>query len=306
MKILVTGGAGFIGSHIVDALIDQGHDVCIVDNLSTGDQLNVNPKAKLHICDINGSELINIFETEKPEMVFHVAAQIDVRKSVADPAADAKENIIGSINVLECCKKVGVKKIIFSSTGGAIYGEADVLPTPETYSEKPISPYGIAKLAVEKYLHYYQVVHGLSYVVLRYANVYGPRQNNKGEAGVVAIFCTKILNGVSPVINGDGEQTRDYVCVFDVVSANILALNKDVLGIYNIGTGKESSVNQLAREIKTALGSEMDFSHGEAKVGEQQRSCLDNSKAKKELAWEPKFNLQQGIKETANWFSGSI
>jgi len=302
MKILVTGGAGFIGSNLVDALINVGHDVCVVDNLSTGQKENLNAKAKLFEMDIADKKLSEVFDREKPEAVFHLAAQIDVRKSVADPVADAQINILGSINLLENCKKFGVKKFIFSSTGGAIYGDADIIPTPETYEQKPISPYGICKLSVEKYLHYYHVVFGLPYIILRYANVYGPRQNFQGEAGVVAIFCSKLLAGNQPTIWGAGKQTRDYVFVGDVVAANLAALKSDKVDIYNVGTSVETDVNQLAEEIKKNISTDLEFSYGEAKVGEQQRSCLDYSKIKKELGWEPKVKLIEGIKKTVEWF----
>jgi UDP-glucose 4-epimerase len=302
MKILVTGGAGFIGSNLVDASINVGHDVCVVDNLSTGQKENLNAKAKLFEMDIADKKLSEVFDREKPEAVFHLAAQIDVRKSVADPVADAQINILGSINLLENCKKFGVKKFIFSSTGGAIYGDADIIPTPETYEQKPISPYGICKLSVEKYLHYYHVVFGLPYIILRYANVYGPRQNFQGEAGVVAIFCSKLLAGNQPTIWGAGKQTRDYVFVGDVVAANLAALKSDKVDIYNVGTSVETDVNQLAEEIKKNISTDLEFSYGEAKVGEQQRSCLDYSKIKKELGWEPKVKLIEGIKKTVEWF----
>ncbi len=302
MKILVTGGAGFIGSNLVDALIEQGHDVVIVDNLSTGRKENLNNNAKFYELDIQDKKLAEVFVAEKPEAVFHLAAQIDVRKSVADPMADAQANILGSLNLLENCRKSGVKKFIFSSTGGAIYGEADIVPTPETYFEKPISPYGIAKLSIEKYLNFYHVVHGLNYVVLRYGNVYGPRQNSHGEAGVVAIFCDKLLAGTQPVIFGDGKQTRDYVYVADVVTANLAALDSDKIDNYNVGTGLESDVNKIAELIKENIDTDLEFTHGPAKAGEQQRSCLDYSKIKKDLGWLPQTMLKQGIAATVEWF----
>ncbi len=308
MKILVTGGAGFIGSHIVDALIEENHEVFVVDNLSTGKKENLpacagrNPKAKFFKLDITEKKLEKVFKAEKPQVVFHLAAQIDVRKSVADPVWDAKQNILGSINLLENCKNFGVKKIIFSSTGGAIYGDTDKIPTTEDHLERPLSPYGIAKLAIEKYLHYYQQIFGLNYIALRYANVYGPRQNSKGEAGVVAIFCDKLLAEQQPVINGDGKQTRDYVYVSDVVKANLLALNSLKIGIYNIGTSVETDVNQLAALIKSNINTDLEFSHGQAKAGEQQRSCIDYTKAKIDLGWQPEIKLEEGIKKTVDWF----
>ena len=304
MNILVTGGAGFIGSHIVDALIQKGHHVVVIDNLSTGKKENVNSGVTLIEFDINDSSLLDIFKREKIEVVFHTAAQIDVRKSVANPVEDARHNILGSINVLEACRAHHIKKIIFSSTGGAIYGDTEIIPTPETHAEQPISPYGIAKLAVEKYLHYYQVVHGLNYTILRYANVYGPRQNSKGEAGVVALFCDQLVAGKSPIINGDGTQTRDYVYVGDVVNANLAALDGDHVGIFNIGTGIETDINKLSALLVEALGKPIVFSYGPAKPGEQRRSCLDYSYAKKDLKWQPYVSLADGLHDTFNWFKG--
>jgi len=306
MKILVTGGAGFIGSNLVDALILGGHQVAVIDNLSTGNKANLNPAAEFFKIDINDKFLTDVFTSVKPEIVFHLAAQIDVRKSVADPVWDAQQNILGSINLLENCKKSQVKKVIFSSSGGAIYGDTDKIPTAENHLELPISPYGIAKLAIEKYLNYYHQVFGLPYIALRYSNVYGPRQNAKGEAGVVAIFCDKLLLNQSPIINGTGEQTRDYVYVGDVVKANLAAFKSDKVGIYNIGTGVETDVNQLVKEIMENLKINVDFSHGPANVGEQLRSCLDWQKAKKDLDWRPEVGLEQGIRETVNWFNKKI
>jgi UDP-glucose 4-epimerase len=227
MKILVTGGAGFIGSHVVDAYLELGHEVVVVDNLSSGSIENLNPKAKFYKMDIRDSDIEDLFKNEKPDIVNHHAAQMDVRKSVEDPIYDADVNIIGSLNLLQNCIRYGVKKFIFASTGGAIYGEQDYFPADEEHPTRPLSPYGVAKLTVEKYLYFYKEVHGLNYVVLRYANIYGPRQNPHGEAGVVAIFTSKMLKGEQPVINGDGFQTRDYTFVGDVVRANVLALNYD-------------------------------------------------------------------------------
>ena len=303
MKILVTGGAGFIGSNLVDALIDKGHEVLVVDNLSTGSKDNINNKAKFFEVDISINEKIkDIIDPERPEVIFHLAAQIDVRKSVANPQWDAQQNIIGSLNILENAKNYGVKKIFFASTGGAIYGDTTDIPTPETHAEVPISPYGIGKLTVEKYLDYYHKVFNLPYIVLRYGNVYGPRQDSKGEAGVVAIFAGQALAGQNPIINGDGKQTRDYVFVDDVVSANLKALDFDSVGIFNIGTGKETNVNDLAELIKKNVQVDIEFTHGPANLGEQQRSCLDWSKAKNELNWQPEINIEQGIKQTLEWF----
>jgi len=301
MKILVTGGAGFIGSHFVDRLIEDGHQVVIVDNLSTGKKENINLKAKFYQIDISDAELLDIFKEEELEVVFHLAAQIDIRKSVADPIEDAKTNILGSLNLLENCKKFNIKKVVFISTGGAIYGDADIVPTPEEYSALPVSPYGVAKLSVEKYLNYYYQIFGLNYVVLRLANVYGPRQDPLGEAGVVAIFCNKLSKNEQPTIYGDGKQTRDYVFVEDIVNAGILALKQDKIGIFNVGTGKEISVNELFQELARIIGIKIESIHKPLRIGEQQRSCLDYSKIKQELGWEAKYSLEQGLSKTIKW-----
>ena len=302
MKFLVTGGAGFIGSHLVDRLIKGGHKVVVIDNLSTGRKENLNPKAKFYKIDICSYRISQIFKKEKPEVVFHYAAQIDVRKSVKDPVEDAKINILGTLNILENCKKYNIRKVIFASTGGAIYGDADIVPTPETYPELPLSPYGIAKLTIEKHLSYYYKVFGLPYVSLRLANVYGPRQNSKGEAGVVAIFCDKMLSKKQPIINGDGKQTRDFVFVDDVVEANISALKKDKVGIFNIGTARETDVNTLFKKLRELTDSKCAKIHGPTLPGEQKRSCLDYSEAKRELGWQPKYSLDKGLKKTVEWF----
>ncbi len=303
MRILVTGGCGFIGSHLVEELIKQGHWVVVVDNLSTGKKENLNPKARFYQIDIQDPEISQIFQKEKPEVVFHFAAQIDVRKSVEDPMSDAKINILGSLNLIQDFIQVsGHKKFIFASSGGAIYGDTNVIPTPEGHLENPESPYGITKLTVEKYLWFYKKAYGLDYLSLRLANVYGPCQNSKGEAGVVAIFADKMLSGSQPIINGSGCQTRDFVYVKDVVESALLAMKKEKSGIYNIGTAKETSINEIFRKIKELTGSNCQEIHGPEKPGEQKRSCLDYSKAKKELNWQPKYNLEEGLKETVKWF----
>ncbi len=304
MKILVTGGAGFIGSHLVDLLIGKNHEVAIIDNLSTGQRENINPKAKFLEADITDFEKIEeIFQNEKPEVVYHFAAQIDVRKSVSDPLNDARTNILAGLNLIGLAQKYGARKFIFSSTGGAIYGDTDRRPTTEDHSEWPLSPYGIAKLTTDKYLNYYHQIHGLKFISLRYGNVYGPRQNPHGEAGVVAIFLNKMLKGDQPTINGDGLQTRDYVFVEDVARANLAALeNFDKIGIYNVGTGIETDVNQLFQEINKNFESKFQEQHGPAKLGEQKTSCLDASKIKKDLGWEPQVNFTKGIKKTFEWF----
>lgn len=306
MKILITGGAGFIGSNIQDRLIKLGHKIFVVDNLSTGFHKNLNPKAKFHKIDIQSPKIKDIFAKNKFDAVIHHAAQIDLRKSVDDPIKDAKINILGTINLLENCRKFKVKKVVFASTGGAIYGEADKIPTPETYAPYPVSPYGVEKLSAEYYLNYYYEIFGLKFVALRYSNVYGPRQNPYGEAGVVAIFAKKLLNNTGPVINGDGKNTRDYVYVDDVVDANILALKLKQNGFYNIGTGVETSVNQVFQKIKKHAKSDLKPVYGSAKAGEQKRSALDSRKAHIELGWMPEVSLDQGIKRTVEWFIGSL
>ena len=304
MKILLTGGAGFIGSHVTDELIAKGNDVVIIDNLSTGFEYNINPKAKFVKTDITDFKKIeNIFAEESPEIIYHFAAQIDVRKSVSDPLFDAETNIMGTLNLIKLSSDFKIKKFIFSSTGGAIYGDTDVRPTPENHPEWPLSPYGIAKLATDKFLNYYNEIFGLKYVSLRYGNVYGPRQNPHGEAGVVAIFLNKMLKGEQPIINGDGDQTRDYVYVEDVVKANILALeNIDKVGIYNVGTSIEISVNDLFKEINKNFDNKYKEVHGPAKLGEQKTSCLNYDKIKKDMNFIPKTDFSEGIKETYKWF----
>jgi UDP-glucose 4-epimerase len=303
MKVLVTGGAGFIGSHIVDGLIKEGYDVVVVDDLSSGKKEYVNTKAKFHQLDIQDSSIEEVFRKEAPDYVSHQAAQKDVRVSVSDPIFDAKVNILGTINLLQNCIKNNTKKVIFASTGGAIYGEQEVFPAPETHPLRPISPYGITKLVAEKYLYYYRAIHGLEYTSLRYSNVYGPRQDPYGEAGVVAIFVKKMINKEQPIINGDGEQTRDYVYVEDVVKANIQAIkNNATNNIFNIGTGKETSVNQLFNHLREIINPSMNVEHGPAKEGEQRRSVIDYSRATEVLHWQPKVSLLEGIKDTYEYF----
>lgn len=301
-KILVTGGAGFIGSNLVDALIDEGHDVVVVDNLYSGKRENLNPKAKFYQIDICGQELERVFQKERPDIIDHHAAQIDLRKSVSDPIFDAQINILGSINVLSNCQKYKVKKVIFASTGGAIYGDASVLPTPEDYPAWPVSPYGIAKLTVEHYLYFYHYVYGLPFIALRYGNVYGPRQDPHGEAGVVAIFTQKMLKGEQPIINGDGLQTRDFVFVSDVVKANLAAVVSNYTGPINIGTSKLININLIFNTLNKLIGGKAKEIHREVKKGEQKTSCLNINKAKQILGWEPKVELEEGLKKTVDYF----
>ncbi|MDP2641146.1 MAG: NAD-dependent epimerase/dehydratase family protein [Candidatus Yanofskybacteria bacterium] len=301
MRILITGGAGFIGSHVVDLLIQKGYSVAIVDNLSTGKKRNINPRARFYKLDIKSPKLKEVFKKEKPKAVFHFAAQISVRKSTHDPIADAKENILGSLNVLENCVKHKVKKIIFTSTGGAMYGDAKVIPTPETYPTRPVSPYGVAKLTVEHYLHYYHKIYGLSYVALRLANVYGPRQDPFGEAGVVAIFTNALLIGKRPIIYGTGKQTRDFVFVGDVAEAVSKALHRKTDGIFNIGTGRETSVQELFSALKKITASKQEVRRGPDRLGEQERSCLECGEAENVLGWNPQNPLEQGLRETVDF-----
>jgi UDP-glucose 4-epimerase len=303
MKILVTGGAGFIASHIADKYIELRYDVVVVDNLYTGKREFVNPKARFYEADIRDKEKIRkIFEEEKPEILNHHAAQMDVRKSVADPGFDAQVNIIGLINLMEAGRISGLKKVIFASSGGAIYGDASALPTPETFWPKPASPYGISKWTTEHYLDFYYQAYGIDYTALRYGNVYGPRQNPHGEAGVVAIFTQRLLNNQQPMINGDGKQTRDFVYVGDVVNANIKALNSAVSLTVNIGTGKQTDINTIYDLLVKLTGTNFPQDHREAKPGEQRVSVLDNKFAKQKLGWEPITELDQGLEETVKYF----
>jgi len=302
MNILVTGGAGFIGSNIVDEYIAAGHNVIIIDNMSTGVKDYINPKGTFYEMDICGESISKVFEKHKIEVINHHAAQIDLRKSVEDPKFDIEVNVLGSVNLLQNAVKYGVKKFIFASTGGAIYGEHDYFPADELHPTRPYAPYGINKLTVEKYLFYYNHVYGLDYIVLRYANVYGPRQNPHGECGVIAIFTDKILKGIKPLINGDGLQTRDYVYVSDVVKANVLGLGARKSAIYNIGTSKETDVNYIFDRINSFAGTNFTEKHGPAKMGEQRRSVLSFEKISNELGWQPEVDIETGLKTTTEYF----
>jgi len=307
LKILVTGGAGFIASHITDALVNEGHQVVVLDDLSSGFEKNVNPKAKLVVGDICDKELVEkLFSEEKFDLVNHHAAQMDVRRSVKDPAFDANTNIIGTINLLQNAIKYKVKKFMFASTGGAVYGEQTYFPADENHPTQPRSPYGISKLAVEKYLYFYNAEYGLNYTILRYANIYGPRQNPFGEAGVVAIFSTKLLKGEQPIINGSGEQTRDYVFVGDVVKANLLTLNDTANDIYNVGTGIETNVNQLFHKLNSIIKANKEEKHGPAAPGEQMRSVITSEKLFKKFGWKPSTTLDEGLKLTVDFFRNNL
>ncbi|HSE91291.1 MAG TPA: NAD-dependent epimerase/dehydratase family protein [Candidatus Binatia bacterium] len=302
MKIVVTGGAGFIASHIVDAYIRLGHEVYVIDDFSTGQSRNLNPSGKVFNLDIADPKAAKSLAEIKPDVLNHHAAQMDVRRSVADPTFDARINIIGFINLLEACKDVGVKKIIFSSSGGAVYGDREPIPATEEHETLPLSPYGVSKLTGELYLGYYHMAFGLPYVALRYANVYGPRQSTLGEAGVVAIFIAQLLAGKTPVINGDGKQTRDYVFVGDVVRANVAALDVSFSGAVNIGAGKETDVVTICELLRDGIGSPVEAIHGPAKLGEQRRSCLETALARKVLGWRPEVGLKEGLQQTIAYY----
>ena len=306
MKVLVTGGAGFIGSHIVDSCLAEGHDVVILDNLSTGERAKINPDAKFVEGDIRDADLVNaLFLEERFDAVNHHAAQLDVRVSVASPAFDAEQNIIGSVNLLQAAATTGVERFVFASSGGTVYGDQQVFPADETHSTEPISPYGVSKLSVEKYLGFFAHQYGLRYVVLRYTNVYGPRQSSHGEAGVVAIFCDRMLRGEDVTINGTGEQTRDYVCAPDVARANMLALHymdAHERGIFNICTNTEVTVNHLFHTLNDLMGGQFAEQHGPAKPGEQFRSVCSWEKAQRDLGWAPQIDFREGISATLEYF----
>ncbi len=301
MNILVTGGAGFIGSHIVDAYINEGHSVVIIDDLSTGDIKNINPGAEFIKQDISKSEIETIFKEFRFEIVNHHAAQINVRRSLEDPLFDAQVNIIGSLNLLNLSAKYRIKKFIFSSSGGAIYGEPKTYPITEDFQPEPLSPYGVAKLAVEHYIKVFAKLYNFQYVILRYSNVYGPRQISKSEAGVISIFINQILESKECFVNGDGEQIRDYVYVGDVVRANLLALNAHS-DYFNIGTGIETSVNRLLEVLERILKKKIPHQHRAPIPGEVLKNVLDYSKARKVLCWSPEVLLEKGIELTYKYF----
>lgn len=307
MRIVVTGGAGFIASQIVDAYIHRGHEVHVFDDFSSGQKSNLNAQATLHQIDIAEREAGDRIARIRPDILNHHAAQMDVRHSVADPAFDARVNILGFIHLLEACKNAGVKKVLFASSGGAVYGEQEVFPAAESHVTRPASPYGVSKLAGELYLSYYHQAFGMPYIALRYANVYGPRQSTRGEAGVVAIFLSLLLSGKTPVINGDGRQTRDYVYVGDVVAANVAALEADFVGPINIGTGVETDVVTLFKHLRDAVGvPRAEAQHGPAKIGEQRRSSVDATRAAERLGWRPKVALAEGLRRTAAYYQETM
>jgi UDP-glucose 4-epimerase len=310
-KALVTGGAGFIGSHVADALLEHGFSVDILDNLSSGERRNVPAKATLHELDITSSDAARLVRDSKYDAICHLAAQIDVRKSVADPGFDASVNVGGTLNLVEAVRQSPhPTRFVFSSTGGAIYGDFVDVPTPEHAAKDPESPYGIAKLSAEYYLAYYARVHGLDTVALRYSNVYGPRQNPHGEAGVVAIFCARILEGKPLTVFGEGTQTRDYVYVGDVARANVAAVTRSLarpaqldVRAFNVGTSRQTTVLELANSLKRAAQSDVPVQHAPARTGEQQRSAIIIDKAKRDLGWQPQVDLEQGLRLTFEFFA---
>ena len=305
MKILVTGGAGFIGSHVADAYIQAGHQVVVVDNLSTGHLRNLNPKAKFYLVDIRETPLEQVFEWELPDVVNHHAAQMDVRKSVTDPIYDAEVNILGALRVLQAAHKYGVKKFIHISSGGAAYGEPEYNPVNEAHPVNPLCPYGITKHTLEHYLFIWKQLYGLEYAVLRYPNVYGPRQDPQGEAGVTAIFANKMLLDEPITINGDGEQTRDYVYISDIARANVLALEAQARGIYNLGWGKPVCVNEIFERLRGLIHYSQEPHYGPGKLGETRHICLDASRARLDFGWAPSVPLADGLRLTAQALEGS-
>ncbi|MFH1450138.1 MAG: NAD-dependent epimerase/dehydratase family protein [bacterium] len=302
MKVLVTGGAGFIGSNCVDRLVEEGIEVVVVDNLSTGHLENIHKKAKFYQLDINELTISEIFEKEKFDYLIHFAAQMNVRHSLKDPLFDAKVNILGSINLIENCKKFKVSKFIYISTGGAVFGEPKYLPVDEDHPINPLCPYGASKHTVEHYLYMYQENYDLNYTILRYPNVYGPRQDPLGEAGVIAVFTQQMIKNMQPTIFGDGLQTRDYVYVGDVVEATFLALTKGDGKTYNIGSGKETNVNELFQTLKKVTSFKLDPVYGDPIPGEIRRISLNGSLAKKELSWKEPLSLEEGINKTVTYY----
>lgn len=302
MNILVTGGAGFIGSHLVDALLAAGHEVIVLDDLSHGSRANLDPRAEFIEESVTTPAVAALIASRRPQAVVHLAAQIDVRRSVADPVSDAHVNVLGTVNLLQAAVDSGVQKFVFFSSGGAVYDESAPRPTPETAALGPASPYGVSKLAAEYFVEAYRRRHRLASVVLRPANVYGPRQDAEGEGGVVAIFSRTLLRGGAPVISGDGEQTRDFVFVGDVVAACSAALAHDAPGPFNVATGVETSVNSLAEQLQAIAGTKVAVAHAPAKAGEVRHSSLSAERIRRELGWQPQVALEEGLRRTVEYF----
>ena len=302
MKVLITGGAGFIGSHVADRLLADGHEVVVLDDLSTGHVEHLNPAARFYQMDIQSPWLDELFKIERPEAVLHQAAQASVRRSVEDPVFDASVNVLGTVTLLQASVRHSVRRFLYASTGGAIYGDTDVIPTPEDVPTLPVSPYGASKLAAEVYLRTFHALHGLSYAALRYANVYGPRQDPHGEAGVVAIFARRLLAGETARINGDGKQTRDFVYVGDIAEANARALTSDAVGSFNVGTGVETDINTIFQQLKRLSGNNQPEVRGPAMPGEQRRSVVDARKIERVMGWRPHTSLEAGLDATVRYF----
>lgn len=298
---LVTGGAGFIGSHLVDRLVEEGYRVVIIDDLSTGKLKNLNHDATFHHSSITHPSLLNVFEREQPDLVFHLAAQSSVPKSLQEPILDNEVNVLGTLRLLEVCRRTGVEKVIYSSTGGALYGDPDEIPCPDDAPIAPISPYGMSKFMAEQYLDFYGRQYRLNYTTLRYGNVYGPRQDPHGEAGVVAIFIMAMLTGSRPRIFGDGEQARDFVCVDDVVDANMAAIHRGHRQSMNIASGQLTSVNELFGKLKEITGYRWEADHGPARTGDVYRISLDCSRAQQELNWVARTSLVDGLARTVQY-----
>lgn len=302
MKILVTGGAGFIASHVVDKFLNEGHDVVVVDNLITGRRSNLNPRAKFYEVDIRSSEMEKIFAEERPEVIDHHAAQMDVRRSVMDPIFDADVNILGGLNLLNLCVKYGVRKFIHISSGGAVYGEPVYVPCDEAHPVQPLCPYGATKYMLELYLYMYKQTYGLDYTILRYGNVYGPRQDPAGEAGVVAIFTGQMLKNKPVTIFGDGEQVRDYVFVKDCAQANFDVLENGSGRVYNLGCSVPTTVNQIFQGLKEITQYPLEANYGPARPGETYKIYLSSERARQELGWSPKHTLIEGLRQTVDYF----
>ena len=305
MRVLVTGGAGFIGSHTVDALVARGDDVVALDDLSTGSERNLNSRARFERLDVRAAGAAELIRSLRPQAIVHLAAQVSVSRSVREPVFDAEVNVMGSLNVLGAAADAGAR-VVFASTGGALYGDTEQLPTPEDHPTWPVSPYGIAKLAVEHYLHGFAAQRGLSYAALRYANVYGPRQDPHGEAGVVAIFSRALVEGRTPMIHGPGTDTRDYIHVSDVVAANLAAVDDDRNGHYNVGSGEQTDVNTVLEILAGSLGVPGQAEHGPPRAGDLRASALDSAKLRSELGWAPRVAVRDGLRETALWFKAEV
>jgi len=305
MKVLVTGGAGFIGSHVVDLLLAEGHQVVVMDDLSTGREENLNPQARFYQVDIRSPGLEEVFAAEEPEVISHHAAKANVRESMEQPLLYAEVNVLGSLNLLELSRKYGVRKFIYISTGGAVYGEPQYLPVDENHPIHPLDSYGASKHHVEHYLYLYQAHYGLAYTILRYPNVYGPRQDPYGEAGVVAIFTHQMLRNQQVVINGSGEQERDFVYVSDVAHSNLLALEKGDGSTYNLGSGVGTSVNEIFSQLKAITGYQGSEMYAPPKPGEVFKICLDASRARQELGWQPRISLEEGLRRTVEYFAAT-